>query len=81
MLVFRKKCIKCVRDIFKKRVCEFLGKKVYKVVFFLIFFFILLNYNFEFIFLFFKNKNYLIRLRVFLIFYKVITDFLNLLNI
>ena len=30
---------------------------------------------------FLKNKNYLIRLMIFLIFYKVITDFLNLLNI
>ena len=36
-----------------------------------------MNYNFNPIFLFSKNKNYLIRLRVFLTFFEVIINFLN----
>ena len=41
----------------------------------------MLNYNFNPIFYFFKNNNYLIRLKVFLTFLEVITNFLNPLNI
>ena len=51
------------------------------LVFTVLFYFILLNYNFNHIFLFFRNNDSLIKLGVFLIFFKTITNFLNLLNI
>ena len=44
-------------------------------------FLIFLNYNFNLTFYFFKNKDYLIRLWVFLTFSIGITNFLNPLNI
>ena len=46
-----------------------------------IYFLILLNYNFNFIFLFFKTNDYLIRLKVFLICFEVIFNFLNFLHV
>ena len=53
----------CLRYIQIKSVL-FFWKKVYLVVFFF------LNYNFNHIFLFFKNNNYIIKLGVFLTFFK-----------
>ena len=47
----------------------------------LIFFFCLINYNFNLIFYFKKKNNYLIKLRIFLTFFKVITNLLNSFNI
>ena len=79
MLVFKKKKYqKCMRYIQIESVLIFRKKKVYPVIFFKI----LLNYNFKSIFFFFfTNKNYLIRFGVFLTFYETIINFLNLLNI
>ena len=70
MLIFKKKK-KCAN--FYKR--SFTGS---------FFFFLFLNIDelqFQLYFLIFKNKNYLIRLRIFLTFYKIKTNFQNLFNI